>query len=307
MSVGYDQPLYILPFDHRHSYGEDVFGYHEPMSTEQIAAVAASKGVIYAGFQRAIDAGVPRERAGILVDEEFGAAVLRDAIARGFTTAMPTEKSGQHEFDFEAGDDFVRPLDAFNPTFAKVLVRYNPEGDATVNRRQLERLKRLSDYCRAKPRRFMFELLVPPEPRQLERSHGDPRAYDLYLRANLMIQAVQEIQDFGIEPDVWKVEGLDRREDCVRVVATARRGDRSRVGCIILGRGEDEDHVRHWLRVAASVPGVIGFAVGRSTFLEPIVSLRAGRLTADAAALEISRRFRSWVQDFEQAQQNRSS
>jgi myo-inositol catabolism protein IolC len=303
MTVGYDRPLYILPFDHRHSYGEDVFGYHEPMTPEQIASVAASKQVIYRGFQLAIEAGVPSDRAGILVDEEFGATILRDAIARGYITAMPTEKSGQHEFDFECGNAFAAKLDEFNPTFAKVLVRYNPEGDTTLNRRQLERLKKLSDYCRAKPRLFMFELLVPPEANQLEKVGGDHHAYDLNLRPELMVRAIREIQNFGVEPDVWKIEGLDRREDCERIVATVRRDGRDRVGGIVLGRGEDEQHVRTWLRVAATVPGFIGFAVGRSTFLEPIVSLRAGRLMADAAAAEISRRFRGWVSEFEGARQ----
>jgi myo-inositol catabolism protein IolC len=299
MKVGYDKPLYILPFDHRHSYGEEVFGFHEPMTQEQIASVAASKGVIYRGFQLALAAGVPKERAGILVDQEFGTAILRDSIARGFTTAMPTEKSGQHEFDFEAGGAFAEKLDEFNPTFAKVLVRYNSAGDVALNRRQLERLKKISDYCHAKPRYFMFELLVPPEPSQLQQVGGDQRAFDRQLRPGLMVQSIKEIQDFGIEPDVWKIEGLDRAEDCERIVAAARRDGRNAVGCIVLGRGEDANRVRDWLHVAAKVPGFIGFAVGRSTFLQPIVDLRAGRMTADAAAEEISKRFQGWVTDFE--------
>src|SRR5215475_3125439 len=136
MTPGYDHPLYILPFDHRHSYGEGVFGFHDPMTPEQVAIVAASKNVIYQGFKRAVADGVPKEYAGILVDEEFGAQVLREALAAGFITCMPTEKSGQHEFDFEYGEDFAKHIDQFNPTFTKVLVRYNPDGDAAMNARQ---------------------------------------------------------------------------------------------------------------------------------------------------------------------------
>jgi myo-inositol catabolism protein IolC len=301
MTVGFDQPLYILPFDHRHSYGREVFGFKEPMTPEQIAEVAASKQVIYEGFKRAVAAGVPKERAGILVDEEFGAAILRDAVRRGFLTAMPVEKSGQSEFDFEFGDKFAEHIEAFNPTFVKVLVRYNPEGDPVLNARQLTRLKRLSEYCHATGRRYMFEMLVPPEPAQLQKVNGDKKAYDLQLRPGLMVGAIQEIQDGGVEPDVWKVEGLDRREDCVRLVAAARRGGRDRVGCIVLGRGEDEQRVRTWLQVAATVPGFIGFAVGRSTFLDQIVALRAGKITPEAAAVEIARRYRYWVEIFEKA------
>ncbi|MEX2112280.1 MAG: DUF2090 domain-containing protein [Pirellulales bacterium] len=300
MTLGYDQPLYLLPFDHRHSYGAEVFGFHEPMTAEQIAVVAASKQVIYDGYKAAVAAGAPREKSGILVDEEFGEAILRDARASGFITAMPTEKSGQHEFDFQYGDEFARHIEAFDPTFTKVLVRYNPDGDQTGNHRQLERLKRLSDYLHAHERLYMFEMLVPAEPEQLSKA-GSQQAYDQALRPGLMVRAIREIQDYGVEPDVWKIEGLDRREDCVKIVETARRDGRDRVGSIVLGRGEDEQKVLEWLRTAATVSGFIGFAVGRSSFLQPIIDLRANKITRASAVQEISRRFREWIDVFETA------
>jgi 5-dehydro-2-deoxygluconokinase len=301
MNLGFDQPLYILPFDHRHSYGSEVFGFHEPLSVDQIAVVADSKRLIYEGFEQAVAAGVPRQRAGILVDEEFGAEILRAARRQGYYVAMPVEKSGQHEFDFEYGADFGRHIEEFGPTFVKVLVRYNPEGEAELNRRQLARLKQVSDYCHAHDHRYMFELLVPAEPAQLAAAGGDQQQYDLELRPGLMVRAIQEIQDAGVEPDVWKIEGLDRREDCVRIVAAARRGGRDRVGCIVLGRGEDERHVLAWLRTAAGVPGFIGFAVGRSSFLDSIKAWRTGQMARTAASAEIARRFREWVDAFEGA------
>src|SRR5262249_32929787 len=192
--------------------------------------------------------------------------------------------------------------EAFHPTFCKVLVRYNPEGDPDLNRRQAARLRRLSEYLRAGGRsRFMFELLVPAETAQLERLGGDKKAYDLELRPRLMVQAIEQLQNAGIEPDVWKIEGLDRREDCERIVAAAHRGGRDRVGCIILGRGEDAEIVRDWLRVSAGVPGFIGFAVGRTTFWEPLVEWRAERITRDAAVAEIGRRYQGFVENFEKA------
>jgi 5-dehydro-2-deoxygluconokinase len=236
------------------------------------------------------------------VDEQFGAAILRDAAAQRYATACPAEKSGQDEFDFEYGAEFARHIAAFEPTFCKVLVRYNPEGDPALNRRQAERLKHLSDYLHTGSRsRFMFELLVPAETAQLDRVGGDKKAYDLKLRPRLMVQAIEQLQDAGIEADVWKIEGLDRREDCERIVAAARRGGRDRVGCIILGRGENEEKVREWLTLAAAVPGFIGFAVGRTTFWEPLTSWRAGETTGDAAVAEIGRRYREYVDIFEKA------
>ena len=297
---GYDRPLYILPFDHRGSFETKMFGWSGALSADQTAQIAAAKRVIYDGLKSAIAAGVPKATAGVLVDEQFGAAILRDAAANGLTTACPAEKSGQEEFDFEYGEDFAAHIEAFHPTFCKVLVRYNPAGDAALNRTQAARLKRLSDYLRTANRsRFMFELLVPPERTQLAALGGDARAYDVSLRPELMVQVIEALQDAGVDPDVWKIEGLDRREDCERIVAAARRGGRDRVGCIVLGRGEDDRKVHEWLDIAAGVPGFIGFAVGRTDFWEPLVGFRAGKLTRDAAVSEIARRYREFVDIFE--------
>src|SRR6202035_1007491 len=162
MRVGFDKPLYILPFDHRGSFQVKMFGWKGTLTPEQTAEVAATKQVIYDGFKAALAAGVQKEKAGILVDEQFGAAILRDAAKHGYCTACPAEKSGQDEFDFEYGEEFAKHIEMFNPTFCKVLVRFNPEGDKTLNQRQATRLKRLSDYLHGKGKSmFMFELLVP--------------------------------------------------------------------------------------------------------------------------------------------------
>jgi len=300
-TLGFDKQLYILPFDHRGSFQKKMFGWEGELSPQQTAEIAAAKRVIYDAFQAAVHAGVPKEKAGILVDEQFGAALLRDAVAEGYTTACAAEKSGQDEFDFEYGDDFGKHIEAFRPTFCKVLVRYNLEGDQSLNRRQSARLKRLSNYLHSNESRsrFMFELLVPAEKAQLDRLKGDKKAYDLALRPQLMVQAIQQLQDGEVEPDVWKIEGLDRHEDCEKVVAAARRGGRNRVGCIILGRGEDDKKVREWLTTAAAVPGFIGFAVGRTSFWDPLVDWRGKKITRDAAVAEIARRYQEFVEIFE--------
>jgi 5-dehydro-2-deoxygluconokinase len=296
---GYDRPLYILPFDHRGSFETKMFGWHEPLSAEQTAQIAAAKQVIYDGFKAAIAGGVPKEDAAILVDEQFGAAILRDAAADGHHFACPAEKSGQDEFDFQYGDDFAAHIEAFHPTFCKVLVRYNPEGDPTVNRRQAERLRKLSDYLQKSARSlFMFELLVPAERAQLDKLNGDKIAYDLTVRPQLMVQTIYDLQDAQVEPDIWKIEGLDDPKDCEKVVVAARRDGRDMVGCIILGRGEDEQQVRKWLSVAAGVEGFIGFAVGRTDFWDPLVAWRAGKITRDAAVAEMARHYREFVDIF---------
>src|SRR5438045_4862160 len=145
-TLGFDQPLYILPFDHRGSFQTTMFGWKGTLTSEQTAAIAATKQMIYEGFKDAVAAGVPKEKAGILVDEQFGAAILRDAAAHGYSTSCPAEKSGQEEFDFEYGEEFDKHIEAFHPTFCKVLVRYNPEGDSASHMRKSSRLARLSEY-----------------------------------------------------------------------------------------------------------------------------------------------------------------
>lgn len=302
MNIGFDKPLYIQPFDHRGSFQTKMFGWKGKLTAEQTAQIAATKQVIYDGFRAAVMAGVPREKAGILVDEQFGAAILRGAAAQGYITACPAEKSGQDEFDFEYGAEFAKHIETVNPTFCKVLVRYNPEGDKALNQRQSARLKHLSDYLHSESHRlFMFELLVPAEKAQLDLVKGDRKAYDLEIRPRLMAKAIEQLQDAGVEPDVWKIEGLDRREDCEKIVAAAHRNGRNQVGCIVLGRGEDDEKVHQWLATAAGTPGFIGFAVGRTVFWEPLVAMRDKKISRETAVAEVARRYQALVETFDNA------
>jgi myo-inositol catabolism protein IolC len=301
MDIGYDKPLYILPFDHRASFEKGLFGFTAPLTPEQTATVAASKQVVYEGLKAALTKGVPREAAGILVDEQFGAAILRDARAQGYITACPAEKSGQEEFDFEYGAQWRDHIAEFKPTFIKALVRYNPEGDEAMNRRQAARLQDLADYAHQNGHYFMFELLVPMTKEQHDRLEGDQHLYDLHLRPSLMIAAIKELQNAGVEPDVWKIEGLDRRDDAAAVAAATRHGGRDKVGCILLGRGSNEAGIIHWLKAAAPLPAYIGFAVGRTSFWDALSGLRDKKITREQAVDDIAGRYHKWVTTFEEA------
>ena len=298
MELGYDRPLFVLPFDQRSTFERGLFGFQSPLTEDQTATIAASKQVVYDGFKLALSKGAPREKAGILVDEQFGAPILRDARAQGFVTCAPTEKSGQEEFVFEYGERWQEHIEGFAPTFVKVLVRYNVENNEEMNRRQTGRLKQLSDYCHQNGHRLMFELLVPMTVEQSDRLEGNQRLYDQHLRPSLMIAAIKELQQSGVEPDVWKVEGLDRRGDCETLVAAVRRDGRDKVSCIVLGRGSDELGVLAWLGAAAVVPGFIGFAIGRTSFWDALVGLRDGTITRDMAVSRIAARYAEWIRAF---------
>lgn len=294
--------IYMLPFDHRHSFVHRMFGFNGALDPAATSEVSDAKRLIYEGFLLAIGTDVPREAAAILVDEQFGADLLRDAKARGFMTACPVERSGEKEFTFEYGHDFQAHIEAVDPTFCKVLVRYNPGGDVELNRRQRERLRRLSDYLASEHRGFLLELLVPAEPQQLADLGGDQGRYDTILRAELMVRAIEELQRAGIEPTIWKIEGLDASADCRRIAAAALRDGRSHVRCIVLGRNAPRGQVERWLRAAAVVPAFIGFAVGRSTFAEALLAWRGGRITREQAARNIADLFDLWTRIFVEAQ-----
>lgn len=293
--------LYLLPFDHRQSYVADMFDLIPPLSNAQHQMVTETKQMIYEGFLEAQGTDARVASAGILIDEEFGAEILRDAARRGYLTALTTERSGADEFDFEYGSNFAAHIEAYQPTFAKALVRFNPQGDHELNRRQTARLKQLSDYCSQARREFMLELLVPATDAQRAWARTTGANYDLDLRPLLVLDAIHMLQDAGVEPDIWKVEGLDRRAECERVVAMARREGRREVGCLVLGRGAAVAKVVKWLEIAGSVPGFIGFAIGRTTFADAIAEYLAHRATRSQAISRIAWRYRQWVESFESA------
>jgi myo-inositol catabolism protein IolC len=300
MQLGYDRPLYILAFDHRGSFQKKFFGVTGEPNAEEAARISDAKTVIFEGLLRSLDEGVNRESAGALVDEQFGADIARKAKADGLALAMPVEKSGQDEFDFQYGEDFGGHIEEFDPSFSKVLVRFNPEGDAEMNRRQAERLKRLGEWLHERDRLFLFELLVPPEPHQVEAVGGDEDRWDKEARPALMERAISELQAAGVEPDIWKIEGIDRREDCETIAAQCRSGpERANVACVVLGRGADDAAVDHWLRTGRGVPGYIGFAIGRSIWWDPLKAYVDGDASRDAAATRIAANYRRFIEVYE--------
>jgi myo-inositol catabolism protein IolC len=300
MELGYDKPLYILAFDHRGSFQKKFFGVTGQPNAEESARISDAKTVIFEGLQRALDEGVSREAAGALVDEQFGADIARKAKADGLTLAMPVEKSGQDEFDFQYGDDFGAHIAEFDPTFSKVLVRYNPEGDGAMNERQRERLQRLGDWLHHHGRKFLFELLVPAEPQQLAAVGDDAERWDKEERPKLMQQTIAELQQAGVEADIWKIEGIDRREDCEMIAEQCRAGlGRGNVACVVLGRGADDAAVDHWLRMGRGVPGYIGFAIGRSIWWDPLKAYVDGEEQRDEAASRIAAKYRRFIEVYE--------
>jgi myo-inositol catabolism protein IolC len=303
MNLGYDGKLYILAFDHRGSFVKR-FGIEGQPSAEDVERISDGKHLIFEGLVAALERGADPAVTGALVDEQFGGPtrVPEQARERGLKLAMPVEKSGQDEFDFEYGDDFGAHIERYDPDFSKVLVRYNPDADAELNRRQAGRLRRLSDWLHERGRKFLFELLVPATPEQLESVGGDSDRYDAELRPVLMCRAIAELQDAGVEADIWKIEGVDERSDCEAIVRQARTGGRDGVVCIVLGRGADDDKVDQWLRAGAPVDGYVGFAIGRSIWDAPLKAFLDGSTARADAAAQAAANYLRFVEVYQEAE-----
>jgi myo-inositol catabolism protein IolC len=303
MALGYSGKLYILAFDHRGSFQKKMFGIEGDPTPEETATISDAKQVIYEGMALAADRGeVDPEASGVLVDEQFGGEIPREAKEKGQKLAMPVEKSGQDEFDFQYGDEFGDHIERFDPEFSKVLVRLNPEGDPEMNERQLGRLKRLADWLHEHDRLFLFELLVPATDEQLESVDGDADRYDAELRPELMRRAIVQIQDYGIEVDIWKIEGVDEGSDAEMLARQTRTGEgRENVVCVVLGRGASDDKVDQWLRVGAPVEGYIGFAIGRSIWWDALKGYLDSSLSREDAANQVADNYLRFVKVYEEA------
>src|SRR3954449_11811156 len=304
MPLGYDGKLYILAFDHRGSFQKKWFGLGDEISQEDTDRITDAKTLIYEGLELALGQGAEAAITGALVDEQFGGDVPARAKDHGIKLAMPVEKSGQNEFDFQYGDDFGAHIEKFDPDFSKVLVRYNPDDpDTEMNKRQLERLKRLADWLHEKDRLFLFELLVPATDEQIASVDGDSDRYDQELRPELMRRAIEEIQEFGIEVDIWKIEGVDEGSDCEMLAKQTRSGEgRENVVCVVLGRGASDEKVDQWLRAGAPVEGYIGFAIGRSIWWDALKGFLDGSIDRTDAAQQIADKYLRFVRVYQEAE-----
>jgi myo-inositol catabolism protein IolC len=260
-----DQVLLILAADHRDSMERDLYGLTAVPTPTQAARISADKLLIYQALLDAAGQVQPGVQPGLLIDEQYGASAAGLASRSGgaVSLSMPVEASGEEWFQFAYGQDWVRHAEFFATDHAKVLVRDNPGLDPSRREQQAQRLAQVSAWAAPAGRALILELLVPASEADKEATAGSTDRYDAELRPGHTVAVMEYLQDRGVEPAIWKVEGLDRHEDAVAVAATAVRGGRQ-ARCIVLGRHAPRDKLDHWLQVAAPVPGWCGFAIGRS-------------------------------------------
>jgi myo-inositol catabolism protein IolC len=295
-----ESPLFIFAMDHRASFAKTLFGVTGPASAEELKRMRAAKTVVYEGAHQAAEQELPGGRAGLLVDEELGADVARRAKADGFVLAMPIERSGTKLFELEYGDEFPEHVEAFDPDYFKVLVRFNPGDDQSDKRTQITRLAEVTRWAEDTGRQWLFELLVPPTREQLS-EYEDQDGFDAGARPQLTAEAIRSLRDGGVRPTIWKLEGYDSVEGAELVLHTVAADADHQAECIVLGRNAPVGKVEHWLEVAAPLPGFAGFAVGRTIWQSALEDLLAGRIERQEAVDVIAQRYRSMIDTYSNA------
>ena len=293
---GYSNELYILAFDHRGTLTKGLLGVEGRQPTDDEASrVSSMKDIIFDGFIEAKNSGISSGDPAILVDETFGLQVQQKAKEMGIKYAAPVEKSGQKVFDFEYGDAFGEKIIEVDADFIKILVRWNPNDDIETREVQGKRIKILSDWIEENGRKFLLEFLVPATDEQLESVDGDQSRYDSEIRPKLAVQVVEEMREKGADPDIWKIEGLDTKEDCEKVATSIKDGGREDVIAVVLGRGANDEKVNQWLRAGSSVDGYKGFAIGRSIFWNSLKGWHEDQKSREEAVSEIAESYLSFI------------
>lgn len=281
-------PLLILAMDHRESLGKKVFGVQDDSPTpDQSLAIETAKRLTYAGLAAVRDQ-LPSGHAGVLVDERYGSDVITSAKSDGTVLAVPVEKSGREWFALEYGADWAAHVRGNDPAYAKVLVRDNPDFDDTRRKTQFADLAELSAGLGSIGVPLLFELLVPGTDEQQASVAGDAEAFDRDVRPELVTRVIADNQQAGVEPAIWKIEGLETAAAAEEVVRQIRSGGREDVDAVVLGRDAPVERLDHWLSVAAGVEGFVGFAIGRSIWQEAVAAHVRGEIDEAAAIATIS-------------------
>ena len=257
-----------------------------------------AKTLVYEGL-RHFAGGVRAGREGVLVDEQLGTEVVDSAKSDGLVVLMPIEKSGLRVFELEYGDRFAEHIEKFDPDFFKALVRYNPLDDETVRRTQATRLAAVSEWAERAERRWLIELLVPPTPEQLS-TYGDQEGFDRGARPQLTAEVITQLQDVGVHPNIWKLEGYETPAAADVVLAAVAQDVEHPAQCIVLGRDAPLDRVEHWLTVAAR-ERFVGFAVGRTIWEEPLRRLLRGTASHDQVIEQVANTYAALVDTYTRA------
>ena len=231
MALGYDGKLYILAFDHRGSFQKKMFGIEGDPTPEQTETITDAKKLIFEGMSRSrSSAALDAAAAGVLVDEQFGGDIpAAGQRARASSWRCRSRSPGRTSSTSSTATTSASTSRSSTPTSPRCSSVTTRTSDTEMNQRQLERLKRLADWLHDNDRKFLFELLVPATDGPAR--GGRRRHRPLRRRAAPRADAPRDrgrSRTFGIEVDIWKIEGVDARADAEMLAEQTRRARAAR-------------------------------------------------------------------------------
>lgn len=282
--------LFILPFDHQTGLFKE-FGWINPITDEQTAMMLKTRDITYQGYLYGVALGIPKEYTAILTDDTYGADVIKKAHADKTPVIYTLEKSGQPHLIFQH-ENWEHEIESQQPEWIKTLVRYNPDADKNDLTISIENLKKVSDYSKTHSIPLMIEPLV--QPTESQKGIAD---FDHAMRPDLTGRMLEEFYSNGIYPAVWKIEGSDDIEFYNKASAVISKYDPN-ARIVVLGRNETIEKVSEWIAAGAQNDYVIGFAVGRTVFLDAIKKYMSGEFTNTDAINEIGENYYKLYQAF---------
>lgn len=281
--------LMILAFDHRTTIKDKIFHVKKrDLSKREVRIIKEFKNIIYAGLKKAISIGVDRKKVAVLCDEDFGGAILRKAKRDGIKILLPVERSGSKIFFFNF-HDYMKHINKFRPDYVKVLIFLNPETRVS-NIVTLKNLKVLYYHLKKAKKKLLVEVLITPTPEQLNK-YGNTY-FDRNIRPKYTLWGISQIYRMKIYPNIWKVEGYYNKKNVKKVSMAVKKAK-----VVILGRNESMSQVLEWIKIGAKTKNVIGFAVGRTIFMDAINSYYLKRISKAQAIDIIARRYKK-IADF---------
>ena len=263
--------VYMLATDHRWQWEEWCDARSIPRTR-----IPEVKRLAYDGFLRAREQSQDvRDFGALLVDEQYGAAVLADAQQAGVNVGTPAEKAGAFPLAWST-EPFSRALTG---AFVKVLVRHRSDVEPATTEAQREKLDVLQAWCRSARKPLVLEILVA-------RRDEPEDEFEAVGRPAMLAGFIAESYRRGLAPEFWKIEGTLSTEGARTIDAAIAAHPAGRQ--IILGKAADLATIDLWFAAAAASRTAVGFAIGRSVFWEPSAAFLTGARTAESAAAGIA-------------------
>ncbi len=191
-----------IGIDNRVDFCRELVGSGERPSAKERQEAAALKLAVLDGLTRAVEEGLPKADVVVWADADLGEGALLKARAMSLDVAVAVEKPGPLPvgLSLDATADAWSLISKMDARYAAARVGYNFADPAPVKENAQEQLRMLASRCRDAGKKLAIELAPRASQEQIAAAGG---AATSSLRAQLLIEAMRDLQDASVEPAVW--------------------------------------------------------------------------------------------------------